>query len=60
MKYSELLRMLLREGWVAKSQNGSYIKLLRPVREGLIISPNHGSKEIGKGLKKKIKRIAGL
>mgnify|MGYP002396123045 CR=1 FL=1 len=29
-------------------------------KKGIIIFPNHGSQEVGKGLEKKIKRDAGL
>jgi predicted RNA binding protein YcfA (HicA-like mRNA interferase family) len=30
------------------------------VKDGIIIFPNHGSQEIGKGLENKIKKDAGL
>lgn len=60
MKSAELLRLLIKSGWVPVSQKGSHIKLVHPDRNGLIIFPNHGSKEIGKGLEKKIRKQAGL
>ena len=31
-----------------------------PTKKGIVIFPSHGSKEIGKGLEKKIKKDAGL
>jgi predicted RNA binding protein YcfA (HicA-like mRNA interferase family) len=30
------------------------------VKSGIIVFPNHGSQELGKGLEKKIKKDAGL
>lgn len=60
MKSSELLRLLRKAGWYSESQKGSHIKLIHPDRTDFIIFPNHGSKEIGTGLEKKIRKQAGL
>ncbi|HOS83324.1 MAG TPA: type II toxin-antitoxin system HicA family toxin [Bacteroidales bacterium] len=60
MKCSELLRLLMKNGWYAVSQSGSHIKMKHNVKDGIIIFPNHGSQELGKGLEKKIKKDAGL
>jgi predicted RNA binding protein YcfA (HicA-like mRNA interferase family) len=60
MKSSELLRLLMKAGWYQESQVGSHIKLKHSERRGFIIFPNHGSKEVGKGLEKKIRKQAGL
>ncbi|MEM8900902.1 MAG: type II toxin-antitoxin system HicA family toxin [Bacteroidota bacterium] len=60
MKCSELLRLLKRDGWFVVSQKGSHMKMKHPSKEGIIIFPNHGSQEVGKGLEKKIKKQAGL
>lgn len=60
MKCSELYRVLLRDGWFAVSQKGSHVKLAHASKEGIIIFPNHGSQEVGKGLEKKILKQAGL
>ena len=60
MKCSELLRILMRDGWYPISQSGSHIKLKHDLKDGLIIFPNHGSQEIGKGLEKKILKDAGI
>lgn len=49
MKCSQLLRILRKDGWYPKSQRGSHIKLIHPTKKGMIIFPNHGSSEIGKG-----------
>ncbi|MFA6261758.1 MAG: type II toxin-antitoxin system HicA family toxin [Bacteroidia bacterium] len=60
MKCSELYRLLLHDGWFPVSQSGSHVKLVHNVKKGMIIFPNHGSQEIGKGLEKKIKKVAGI
>ena len=60
MKCSELYRILLRDGWYPVSQSGSHVKLKHQLKSGIIISPNHGSQELGKGLESKIKKDAGI
>ena len=47
-------------GWIIESQRESHVKLIHPKIKGIIIYPNHGSKELGKGIEKKIKKQAGL
>ena len=60
MKSNELLRLLLKGGWVIKRQSGSHMILDHPLKKELIVFPNHGSKEVGKGLEMKIRKLAGL
>ena len=60
MKCSELLRQLLKDGWVVVSSKGSHLKMTHPVKKGIIVFPDHGSKEMGKGMANKIKKDAGL
>jgi len=60
MKCSELLRLLLKDGWVVVSTRGSHLKMKHASRSGVIVFPNHGAKEMGKGLEKKIRKDAGL
>jgi len=60
MKCSQLHRILIKDGWYAISQKGSHIKMKHPVKEGMIIFPNHGSQEMGKGLEKKLFKDAGI
>jgi mRNA interferase HicA len=60
MKCSQLLKLLIKNGWYIKSQKGSHLKLLHSERNGMIIFPNHGSAEIGKGLEQAIRKQAGL
>ena len=54
MKSSELLRLLHRAGWKIESQRGSHVKMVHPDRESFIIVPDHGAKEVGKGLKNRL------
>ena len=60
MKCSELLRKLTRAGInVERQAKGSHVILKR--KDGSEFSfPDHGSKEMGTGLEKKIKKWAGL
>lgn len=60
MKSSEALRILMNDGWYVKSQKGSHMKLMHQIKNGIIIFPNHGSQELGKGLAKKLFKQAGI
>ena len=60
MKCSELYRILLKDGWYPVKQSGSHIKLRHETKPGIIIFPNHGNQEMGKGLEIKIRKDAGL
>lgn len=62
MKSSELLRELIKAGWVTvREGKGSHKILAHPDRPGSqLVFPNHGASEIGKGLALKIKKKAGL
>lgn len=62
-KCSEILRTLFRSGWYVDRENGSHLILRHPKKsrkEDVIVFPNHGSKELGKGLLKKILKQAGI
>lgn len=60
MKSSELMRILTNDGWYRISQRGSHVKLKHPIKSGIIIVPDHGRQEVGKGLEKKILKQAGI
>jgi mRNA interferase HicA len=60
MKCSELLRILLKDGWGIVSTKGSHLKMKHPQKPEIIIFPDHGSREMGKGMERKIRKAAGL
>lgn len=60
MKCSELYRVLKKDGWYPVSQKGFHIKLVHAVKQGMIVFPNHGAQEMGKGLEKRILKDAGI
>jgi len=60
MKSSELYRLLTKDGWYVVSQSGSHKKMRHPVKSGIIIFPDHGSAEVGKGLENRILKDAGI
>jgi len=60
MKCTELYRILTQDGWYAVTQKGSHVKMRHPTKSGVIIFPNHGSQEMGKGLEKKLLKQAGI
>jgi predicted RNA binding protein YcfA (HicA-like mRNA interferase family) len=60
MKCSEAYRIITKAGWVKISQNGSHVKLKHPVKSGIIIFPDHGNQELGKGIQKKLFKQAGI
>jgi predicted RNA binding protein YcfA (HicA-like mRNA interferase family) len=60
LKCSELYKILTKDGWYPVSQKGSHVKMKYNSKKGLIIFPNHGSQEVGKGLEKKILKDAGI
>jgi len=50
MKYSELFRILNKDGWVIIRQTGSHVILKHADKPGQLTVPNHNSKEVKKGL----------
>jgi predicted RNA binding protein YcfA (HicA-like mRNA interferase family) len=60
MKFSELYRILISAGWYPVSQKGSHVKMRHPQKKGMIIFPNHGSREAGPGLVNRILKDAGI
>jgi len=58
MKYSEFIRLTKRAGWTLKSKKGSHEKYIK--NGVVVIIPNHGSKELNKGLEKSLRKQMGL
>jgi predicted RNA binding protein YcfA (HicA-like mRNA interferase family) len=60
MKCSELYKILTKDEWYPVSQKGSHVKMKHKQKSGVLIFPNHGSQEVGKGLMRKLLKDAGL
>ena len=58
MKYCELHRLVLRNGWIVKRRNGSHVIYEKEGRTYPV--PDHGSKEISRPMELKIKKEMGL
>jgi predicted RNA binding protein YcfA (HicA-like mRNA interferase family) len=59
-KCSEILRLLLQNGWLIERQKGSHVILSHPEKVKKISFPNHGSTEMKKGIMIRILKDAGL
>ncbi|WP_334468906.1 type II toxin-antitoxin system HicA family toxin [Levilactobacillus sp. HBUAS67488] len=60
MKPRQMVRLLEKNGFIAKSQNGSsHLKLYNPQTGKIVMVPIH-AKELGKGLEHAILREAGI
>ena len=60
MKYSELFRILKRDGWFEARQCGSHIVMKHKEHDNQLIVPNHSSKEVKKGLLNALLKQAGI
>lgn len=60
MKCSKFLKLLERDGWQKVSVKGSHLKLGYPFKKGTLIFPDHGSRELSKGLENKLRKIAEI
>ena len=59
MKFSEIHRLIVRNGWKFVRATGSHYFY---EKDGILSPPvpNHGSKEIGEGLKRKLIKLMNL
>lgn len=55
----EIIKILKKQGFLKKSQNGSHLKMYNPITNVTIPVPIH-SKEMKKGLEQRILKEAGL
>ena len=60
MKYSQVLKVLFKDGWFVVRQEGSHMIMRHPLKKGQIVMTIHGSLEMGKGLQYKILKTAGI
>lgn len=50
MKASELFKILKSDGWFEIRQTGSHVMMKHPLKDGQLVVPYHGSKEVSKGI----------
>ena len=58
VKYSELYRILKKDGWYKIRQSGSHILMQHPEKNAQLTIPYHASKEVKKGLLRSILKQA--
>jgi predicted RNA binding protein YcfA (HicA-like mRNA interferase family) len=59
MKSADLIRALIKGGWILDRVRGSHHVFTHPSRPGIVVVP-HPRKDLGKGLVAKIRRQAGI
>jgi mRNA interferase HicA len=59
VKSKEFIREALRNGWIFVRQGKGSHEIYQKDGKQVVI-PNHGSKEIGKGLEQKLRKEMGL
>ena len=59
VKPAEMERIILKDGWIFKSQTGSHRQYVHPVKPGKVTIPFH-SKDLPKGTENAILKQAGL
>jgi predicted RNA binding protein YcfA (HicA-like mRNA interferase family) len=60
MKFSELLRMLKKDGWYEIRQSGSHVIMRHPSKSNQISVPNHSSEEVKTGILRSILKDAEI
>jgi len=62
MKYKDLAKLVKKVGWKEVRQKGSHVIFKHDTikNPSILVIPNHGSKELGKGLVRKILKQAGI
>ena len=60
MKTSKLLKILIEDGWFLLRHGANHDIYQHPTKEGIVIVPRHGAREIRKGTENKILKQAGL
>lgn len=60
LKPREMERLILADGWIFKSQQGSHRNYIHPVKPGKVTIPFHQGRDLTKKTENSIKRQAGL
>jgi predicted RNA binding protein YcfA (HicA-like mRNA interferase family) len=60
MKVSEMIRLIEEDGWKLIRQSGSHRIYRHPLKNGTVVIPTHGAKELKKGTEMSIRKQAGI
>ncbi|HYF08147.1 MAG TPA: type II toxin-antitoxin system HicA family toxin [Acetobacteraceae bacterium] len=60
MRASEVVRLLLRDGWIDAGGKGSHRNFRHPGRPGKVTVPMHGSRDLSIGVIRSIEKQSGL
>jgi predicted RNA binding protein YcfA (HicA-like mRNA interferase family) len=60
MKYREIIKLIERDGWYLKEQNGSHRQYKHPLKTGRVTVAGHPGKDVPPSIRKSILTQAGL
>ena len=60
IKYSELFRILKKDGWIEIRQKGSHVIMMHPTKNEQLTVPYHSGKEVKKGMLTAILKQANI
>ena len=60
IKPKEMEKLILADGWIFKSQEGSHRHYTHPIKPGKVTIPFHQGKDLTKKTENSIKKQAGL
>ncbi len=60
MKVRDVLKTLIKDGWILRSQEGSHKQFIHPTKPGKVTVVGHPSDEAAPGTLKSIMKQAGL
>ena len=61
MKVKQIIKLLENDGWYLVRQKGSHKIYQHPIKEGIVVVPDHGlNKDLAKGTENSILKQAGL
>lgn len=60
MKLREMEKLILADGWIYKSQEGSHKHYVHPTKSGKVTIPFHQGKDLNKKTENSIKKQAKL
>ncbi|MBS6377608.1 MAG: type II toxin-antitoxin system HicA family toxin [Clostridium sp.] len=60
LKPREMEKLILADGWIFKSQEGSHRNYVHPIKSGKVTIPFHQGKDLTKKTENSIRKQAGL